>query len=87
MSDGDVMYALVGLFRRYLCKETCIEMKHEYRGNIRGFLDEAFDLIVFNRTGKKVGSSYLMNDGSKIETDDESVRVYRNDRLVRAITL
>lgn len=87
MSDGEVMYSLVGLFKRYLGLETCLDMRREFRGNIRGFLDEALDLISFNRTGKKCGSSYLMNDGCKIEADDDSVRVYRNGAVIRAITL
>lgn len=87
MSDRDVMYALIGLFKRYLGLETCLDMRREFRGNIRGFVDEALDLISFNRTGKKCGSSYLMNDGCEIETDDDSVRVYRNGAIIRAITL
>ena len=87
MSDHDVMYALVGLFRRYLGIETCLDMRSEFRGNIRGFVDEALDLIAFNHTGKKSGSSYLMNDGCEIETDDDSVRVYRNGAVIRARTL
>lgn len=87
MSDKDVLYALIGVFKRYLGLDSCLDMRSEFRGNTRGFVDEALDLVAFNRTGKKVGSSYQMNDGSEIITDDESVRVYRGDKLIKEITL
>lgn len=87
MSDNDVWYSLVGVFKRYIGLETCLDMKRFYRCNFVDFLDEAFSIIRATGKGKRSGAAWMMNDGSRIENDDECLRVYRGEELIRAIAL